>query len=242
MSYWQRRFHRRSNTNEQLEIPRVVLLENQNNNNENNDNDSNNNNENEYNDDIQDIDDDIYNNHRDDDDDIKIEDRDDNDNYPSSDDDDNNNDPQYIHQFEDINDPIEDIKMPDQQEIINLINNLPRNDIRRKSWESLISHNKTNKYATEMWYPFRNEICLMLFLGLQDQQLSMTRKLLQWFIWFLNTLQDRHIIGQEYWLPKSSQTVESWINLFPNVPFSYFICFIYIYIFLIVYESGRLLE
>ena len=108
------------------------------------------------------------------------------------------------------------------QAILEAIAAMDANDPSRRSYESLLLHNvwpntKSSHY-NELWKPFRNLICFMLWLGLNDPQLGMTRQMLTWIINLLVTLQDHGLLDANVWIPTNSSTITKYTRYFPEPP------------------------
>ena len=98
------------------------------------------------------------------------------------------------------------------------IQSLHRQEPCRLAWEHLLNHNRENSQANADWYPFKNELGLLLFAGRYDPSLNITRAVLQYFLKILRTLQKAGHIVPEYDIPKAAQTVEEWWKFIPQPP------------------------
>ena len=114
-----------------------------------------------------------------------------------------------------------DNEMPDVDVITEAISQLDVNNPIRRSYESLFKHfiwPKPKDYD-EDWKPFRNCLCYMLWLGLNDPNLSMTRNTLQWILNLLMTLKSEGVFKDDnYWIPTDASTITKYKRYFPNPP------------------------
>ena len=107
---------------------------------------------------------------------------------------------------------------PPTEEVLNVIGQLPADDTGRLAWESLLFHDCESTKADPDWYPWRNELCMMLFLCRYDPTFSISRNAIQCFIFILKTLQQNGHLNQRYWIPKHANTVERWWKWLPKPP------------------------
>ena len=108
----------------------------------------------------------------------------------------------------------------DWDAIFNEINKLEPNDPTRRSYEPVLLHDiwPDPKDYDVRWQPFRNIIEFMLWLGINDPQIGMTRKMLEWIINLLLTLQDHCVISDKIFIPTSATTIPKWNRYFPQPP------------------------
>lgn len=124
---------------------------------------------------------------------------------------------------------------PNPNQLRNLIDGLPPHDPSKIAWEKLLSHEKENSLAEPDWYPFRNELCLLLWLGRYNPSLNITRSILQYFLKLLRTLQVNGHLNDEYFVPSNATTIEKWWDFIPKPPqglfvvchVCFFFCFVY---------------
>ena len=58
----------------------------------------------------------------------------------------------------------------------------------------------------------------MLWLGISDPNLGMTRTMLEWIINLLLTLQDHQYIKNSLWIPSDPTTITKYDRFFPDPP------------------------
>ena len=88
----------------------------------------------------------------------------------------------------------------------------------RKSYEALFNHNEWPQKVDPNWRPFKNLVCFFLYLGLNDPELGMTRRMLRWIINLLLTMKLHRIINDKYWIPSDDSTVAKWDRYFVKPP------------------------
>lgn len=111
---------------------------------------------------------------------------------------------------------------PPPQTVYDTINNLPETDPNKVAWLSLLQHESTNSKASPDWYPWRNELCVLLFLCRFDATYGITRNIIQCFLNILLTLKERGHINNEYFIPTDASTIEKWWDFIPKPPIRMF--------------------
>ena len=111
-----------------------------------------------------------------------------------------------------------DLEWPPTEEVLNVINQLPPTDAGRQAWEALIWHDCESTKADLDWYPWRNELCMLLFLCRYDPTYSISRNAIRCFIYILKTLQQNGHLRRDYWIPKYANTIEKWWKWLPKPP------------------------
>ena len=114
---------------------------------------------------------------------------------------------------------------PDQEQLRVQLNNLSPNDPSRLAWENLIDHENVNKNASNEWYPGRNIVDYLLFVGKNDPNWGMTRKMLQWIVDLLLTLQVEGYLDEDLKIPTNATTIEKWWIYIPKPPTSLVNCY-----------------
>ena len=109
-------------------------------------------------------------------------------------------------------------RWPSSDQVTRVIGQLPDDDTGRLAWEALLHHDCESTKADADWYPWRNELCMMLFLCRYDPTFSISRNAIQCFIWILKTLQQNGHFNGRYWIPKHANTVERWWKWLPKPP------------------------
>ena len=100
-----------------------------------------------------------------------------------------------------------------------LCDNLPNNNPIKQSYQTLLNHDQwPKKYVNHDFAPFRNLICFMLYIGWEDKSLGMTKKMLNWILNLLLTLQVDNIIQANYFIPKDASTILKYKRWFPDPP------------------------
>ena len=112
---------------------------------------------------------------------------------------------------------------PDAQYIKDKLENIPDNNPSKKAWQALFESTHVNENATTEWFPFENELGLMLFIARYDPQLNLTREHIKFFLLVLRTLQNHGILDANYFVPKSAYTIETWKKYIPKPP----LCMLY---------------
>lgn len=107
---------------------------------------------------------------------------------------------------------------PSTEEVIRVINTLPPTDPSRVAWAALVEHKKGNKNAHPDWYPWRNELHMLLFLCRFDPDIGFTRTTITYVLKILKTLQKNGHIHEDYNIPKAAQTIENWWCYLPEPP------------------------
>ena len=108
---------------------------------------------------------------------------------------------------------------PNTTQILNLINELPDNDPNKIAWDSLINNQEESKNANiNDWYPFRNELCFLLFVGRFDPDRAITRQTMTYFCSILRTLQQNGHLNEDYFVPKNGNLIETWWKYLPTPP------------------------
>ena len=109
-------------------------------------------------------------------------------------------------------------RIPTEREMIEMLQQLTDDNPTKRAWTNLIEFKEANKNATAEWFPFENELGLLLFVGRYDPQLSITRAIIQFFIKILRTLQENGHLNANYSIPKDASTVEKWMKNIPTPP------------------------
>ena len=117
---------------------------------------------------------------------------------------------------------------PPPETIFAKISTLDEHDANRLAWETLLKHDIPNTAADTDWYPFRNELGLLLFVGRYDPKLGITRNIIQYFLKILRTLQANGHITRDYVIPKNATTVETWWKYIPQPPVRLVLLFLFI--------------
>ena len=115
---------------------------------------------------------------------------------------------------------------PDAQYIKRKLANIEDNNPSKKAWQALFESTHVNENATTEWFPFENELGLMLFIARYDPQLSLTREHIKFFLLVLRTLQNHGILDTNYFVPKSAYTIETWKKYIPKPPFCMLLFFV----------------
>lgn len=112
----------------------------------------------------------------------------------------------------------DDWDFPTPDDVSQEINQLENLNPNKLAWQALLEHDDENSKAHVDWYPWRNELCMLLFLCRYDPTYGMTRNIIQCFLDILRTMKKNGHITANYFIPKDASTVEKWWKFIPKPP------------------------